>query len=193
MKMKVMLPALLAALGLAVAGCGGGGSGSGTTQAAATTEAATTAAATTAAATTEAATTAAATTAAATTAPAKTTPAKTTPNNFATAGNCRQFGEIASKLSAAFTGQGGDISKVATFFRQLAAKAPSEIKADFGVIADAYAKIADALKGVDLKSGKAPDPAALAKLQQLGAQLNNAKLATAGQHIAAWATKNCHA
>jgi hypothetical protein len=189
MKTKVMLPALLAALGLAVAGCGGGGSGSGTTQAAATTAAATTVAP----ATTEAATTAAATTAAATTAPAKTTPAKTTPNNFATAGNCRQFSEIASKLSAAFTGQGGDIGKVATFFNQLADKAPSEIKADFRVIANAYEKIAAALKGVDLKSGKAPDPAALAKLQQLGAQLNNTKLAAAGQHIAAWATKNCHA
>jgi hypothetical protein len=175
---------LTLALGFAVAGCGGGGkkSSSGITAAAATTEAATT---TTKAATTEAEATT--TTAAATT----TKPPSLT--TFATSGNCREFTKFAANVSQAFSGTGKtDLEQVAKAIDQLADKAPSDIRSDFKVLADAYDKIARALKGVNLQSGKAPSADAIAKLQKLQNEIDQQKLATASQHIEAWVQKNCH-
>jgi hypothetical protein len=170
--------ALTLVLGFAVAGCGGGGkkSSSGTTAAAATTEAATT----------EAATTEAATTAAATT----TKPPNVT--TFATSGNCREFANFASNVGKAVSGTGvPDLQSVAKAIDRLADKAPSDIRSDFKVLADAYDKIAAALKGVNLQSGKAPSADAIAKLQKLQTEINQQKLTTASQHIEAWVQKNC--
>jgi len=179
--------ALIALLGFAVAGCGGGGgnkSSEGTT-AASTTEPATTEAAPT---TTEAAPT---TTESAPTTTAAPTTTSGSPGSFASAKNCRQFAEVASKLSQAFSGTGStDLQKVAAYFDQLAKSAPEEVRGDFKVIADAFHKIADALKGVDLKN---PSPDALAKLQKLQKEIDQVKLQAAEQHISAWAAKNCHA
>jgi hypothetical protein len=174
--LSLVVLVLTLVLGFAVAGCGGGGkkSSSGTTAAAATTEAATT--------TTEAATTVAAAT---TTKP----PSLTT---FATSGNCREFANFASNVSQALSGTGKtDLDKVAKAIDTLADKAPSDIRSDFRVLADAYDKIAQALKGVNLQSGKAPSADVIAKLQKLQGQINQQKLTTASQHIEAWVQKNC--
>ena len=159
---------LTLALGLAVAGCGGGKKSSvGTTAAAATTEAATT------------------TTAAATTKP----PSGTT---FATSGNCRDFTKFASDVSRAFSGTGKtDLERVAKALNELAGKAPSAIRSDFKVLADAYDKIAQALRGVNLQSGKTPSADTLAKLQKLQKEIDQQKVTTASQHIEAWVQKNC--
>ncbi len=167
----------IAGLGLAVSGCGGGSKSSSGTTAAATTAAP--------------ATTEATTTAAATTAPATTTSGGT---SIASAGNCRDFANLASQLGQAFSGAGGgDIQKTKDFLQKIAAAAPADIKGDFQVIADAYGKIADALKGVDLSGGKVPPPDVIARLQALSSQIDQAKLTAAEQHIAAWVQKNCHA
>jgi hypothetical protein len=186
MKGRSVLLALLAlvfALGLSVAGCGGGGkkSSAGTTSATVTaTEAATTTEAVT---TTEAATTVAATTTA------------TVPNvgAFATSKNCREFAQLAVNVSKAFTGSGGnDLQQAAKALDELADKAPSTIRSDFKVVADAYDKIAEALKGVNLSSGKAPSADVLAKMQKLQTEINQQKLTAAEQHISTWVQHNCH-
>jgi type VI protein secretion system component VasK len=68
---------------------------------------------------------------------------------------------------------------------------PDEIKADYQVIAENFKKIAEALKGVDLTSGQAPSPEALAKLQELSQSMDSPKVQQATQHIEAWVKENC--
>ncbi len=54
----------------------------------------------------------------------------------------------------------------------------------------AYSKIADAI--VNFKPGATPDPAALAKLQKVSAEIDTNRLTQASQNIAAWLQENCH-
>jgi hypothetical protein len=110
---------------------------------------------------------------------------------FATSENCREFAQIGSKISEAFTGTGvGDLDEASDAFAELTAAAPEEIKDDFQVIADAYNKLADALQGIDVTSTN-PDPEALAKLTQLAQEIDQAALTTASTNIATWAQENC--
>src|SRR6266511_4474016 len=163
-QVSLLCIAALCGLALALAGCGGGGSKSSSPPKTTTT--------------------------ATTTAATSTTPSKTA---FASTENCRQLANVGAKLSSALSGTGGsDIQKAAKAFHEYADQAPSEIRSDFQTIADAYTKIADALKGVNLQSGQTPSAAALAKLQKLSTEINQAKLTKASQNIAAWAQKNCH-
>jgi len=167
--------AVLLGLALVAAGCGGGGSKSSAPEATTTVEE------TTPAATTEAEST-------------EDAEEAETPDlsSFATSENCRRFAEAASELSQAFTGTGSaDIEQTAEFFSEFASQAPSDIRADFEVLADAYAKIADALEGVDTSSGEVPSAEALQKLQELSTELDQAELAKAGTNITAWVQNNC--
>jgi hypothetical protein len=179
----VLCLALVGVLALVAAGCGGGGKKS----AATTTEAVTTEAATTEATTTEATTTEAVTTEAAT------TEATTTSNLSGISGKCKEFADLGQKFSAAFSGSanGGDVKKQAALFQQLADKAPSDIRADFQLIAKYFSKVAEVAGG--LKAGTTPDAATIAKLQKLQTEVDQTKLTQAGQHISAWAQKNCKA
>jgi hypothetical protein len=112
-------------------------------------------------------------------------------DDFATSENCREFAEVGSRLSEAFTGAGStDLDEASDAFAELTAAAPDEIKDDFQVIADAYNKLADALQGVDLSSTN-PDPQALAKLTQISQELDQAKLTQASTNISKWAQENC--
>ena len=182
---QILVFLLLATVVLAAAGCGGKKSASSattttTTEVTSTTE--TTATDTTATDTTTTTTTSGTDTSAAAALGA-----------LASSGNCKSFADLGAAFSSALTGAGGDPQKEAQLFQQFVDQAPSDIKADMQVIADDFSKIADALKGVDLSSGKTPDPAALAKIAALQGSLDQQKLATAEQHITAWATANCHA
>jgi hypothetical protein len=177
----VLCLALVGVLALVAAGCGGGGKKS----AATTTEAVTTEAAATEATTTEAVTTEAAT-----------TEATTTSNNLsglASAKDCQDLKNLSQRFSAAFSGssKGGDIKKQAALFQEFADKAPSDIRADFQVIAKYFSKVAEVAGG--LKAGTTPDAATIAKLQKLQTEVDQTKLTQAGQHITAWAQKNCKA
>jgi hypothetical protein len=175
----VLCLALVGALGLVAAGCGGGGKKSaGET---------TTTNETTASATTEATTTEAATTEATTTEATKTSSL----SGIASAKNCQDLERLGQKFSTAFSGtsNGADLKKQATLFEEFADKAPSDIRADFQVIASYFSKIADAAGS--LKAGAKPDAATIAKLQKLSTEIDQAKLTQASQNITAWAQKNC--
>ena len=84
-----------------------------------------------------------------------------------------------------------DVKKTAELLKEFADKTPSDIRPDFEVVASAYAKIADALKGVSLKPGSTPDPAAIAKLTKLSSEIDTKALTKASADIGAWAQKNC--
>ena len=178
----VLCLALVGVFALVAAGCGGGGKKS--------------AATTTEAVTTEAATTEATTTEAATSTEAATTEATSTSNNLsglASAKDCQDLKNLSQRFSAAFSGgaKGGDIKKQAALFQEFADKAPSDIRADFQVIAKYFSKVAEVAGG--LKAGTTPDAATIAKLQKLQTEVDQTKLTQAGQHITAWAQKNCKA
>jgi polyhydroxyalkanoate synthesis regulator phasin len=175
MSRKAVSALALAAVGgllLVVAGCGGGGGGD---KAAAETHPATTTAP-----------------AAATTTEEHTSTSAAVPN-FASAGNCKELAEVGQKLSAAMTANGGKLNteQTAKFFEEFADKTPQAIRGDFKVIAAAYVKIAKALEGVDLSSGKAPDPQAIAKLQKVASEIDQASVTKAETHIASWVQTNC--
>ena len=94
-------------------------------------------------------------------------------------------------LAASLSGQTTDLQEASKIFDEIADQVPDEIKADYQVIAENFKKIAEALKGVDLTSGQAPSPEALAKLQELSTSMDSPKVQQATQHIEAWVKKNC--
>ncbi len=185
----VLALTLLAATVLAASGCGGGKKNAAATEAATTTEAAATEAAATETSTTEETTTHATATETSTTEETTTSAA----SGIASAKNCKDFADLGQKFSNAFGGSasGSDLKKQASLFQEFADKAPSEIRSDFKTLADYFSKIAEVAGNI--KVGQTPDAATIAKLQKLSTGIDQAKLTQASQHIAAWATKNCHA
>ena len=181
MSTLVLGATLLAALAFVAAGCGGGGS----KESAATTTTEETVPATTEAATTEATTTLAPATTVATT--------TSSVGGLASVKNCRELAQLGSKFSAAFTGaaNGKDLQTEARLLKEFADRTPSDIRADFEVLADYMTKVADAAGG--LKAGQTPNAQTLAKLQKLATEIDQAKLTAASKHITAWVQKNCHA
>ena len=177
-----VLIALLAATALVAAGCGSKKSGGN----AAATQSTTTTTTTTAATTTTTAANATTTTTTSTSA------AAAIAAGIATSKNCRDLVNLSSQLSQAITGTGsGNVKAYSTYLKALAAKAPPDIRPDFKVISDAYAKIADALGNANLNSGQPPDAATIAKLTKLGQEIDQAALAKASANIGAWLQKNC--
>ncbi len=107
---------------------------------------------------------------------------------------CRDLANLSAAFSQAFAGTAGaDLQKTAALMKQFADQTPADIRPDFEVVAAAYAKIAEALKGIDLTSGKVPSADVIARLQKLSSEIDQAKLTQATQHIQAWAQKNCKA
>jgi len=132
---------------------------------------------------------------------AETTPAGSASSGSSSSGGslkgCKEFqlaaAQVGTQFASALTGAGGseDVQKAAKLFDELTSKAPDEIKEDFETINDAFKKLADALEGVDLTGGQAPDPETLAKLQKVTSEIDQKKLSDAGAHISAWAQANC--
>ena len=164
----VLAAALLGGMGLVVAGCGTkGGTNAPMSNAAPASATSTTTASTT-------------------------TPTSPSPGlSLLTSKNCRSLLGVSQAFAAALTGAGQDLAKTAELMKNFADQTPSAIRPDFQVLADAYTKVAAALKGVDLSSGKAPSADVMARLAKLSGQLNTAKISQASTNISAWATKNC--
>jgi cytochrome oxidase Cu insertion factor (SCO1/SenC/PrrC family) len=106
-------------------------------------------------------------------------------------GECAQFAGISSKLAQSLSGQDANMEDAAKAFADIADQVPDEIKDDYQVIAENFAKIAEARKGVDLTSGQTPSPEALAKLQELSKTMDSAEVQQASQHIEAWVSEHC--
>ncbi|MGD0714710.1 MAG: hypothetical protein ABSB24_11065 [Gaiellaceae bacterium] len=121
-----------------------------------------------------------------------TTSAKPGLSGLASAANCTQLADLSASFSQALAGTGGKhLEKTAALLKQFADRTPKDIRPDFQVVAAAYAKIAGALKGVDLTSGATPSAEVLAKLTKLSSQLDQKALTKAYANISAWAQKNC--
>lgn len=170
----LLIPAAM--ISFVVAGCGGSKESAGTTTRAGGFS--------TVQATTEATTTQAAT-------PTTTSTPKTGTSPLASAKDCKELEELGKKFSSAFSGAANsqNLKQEAEVLKQFAEKTPSEVRADFRLVAAYMSKVADALGGV--KPGQTPSAEALAKLQKLSTEIDQAKLTTASAHISAWVQKNC--
>jgi hypothetical protein len=172
MRRKLVLLAVLALVAVVAAGCGGGKKKS-------------SAPPTTAAGST--------TTAAATTA-ATTTTAAAAPK-FTSTKNCAQLMALGAKVSQALQSTSGSASSrvdnEVNAFKALANAAPSEIRGDFQTFATAFAAYAQALAKAGLKPGKVPTAGQIAAITAASKSFSTPKLATAEQHLSAWASQNC--
>ena len=180
---QILMIVFAVALVVAAAGCGGKKKASTTT----------TTTTTTAAATTTTTTTAATTAATSTTTATSSTSSDNTLGALASAANCKSIANIGQAFAQAIQGTNGDVGKDAQLFQQFADKTPSDIRPAFETVAEELAKVAEALKGVNLKAGATPDAATIAKLEQLASEVNTPALTKADSQIAAWAAANCHA
>ena len=182
----LLAAALLAGVSLVAAGCG---SSSSTTTS--TTTPSPSSSTSTSTSTSTPTSTAAATTTTTTAATTQSTTAATPGLGLLTSANCASLLGLSSSFASALTGAAQDPTKTAALLKQFADQTPADIRPDFEEIATAYTKLVTALGGASLTSGQAPNPAVLAKLSTLFNAADAAKLRTASQNIAAWATKNC--
>jgi hypothetical protein len=164
------------ALCVGVAGCGGGSKSAAETSA-----------------TTESTTTQETETSMSETSTTESTSTETSGINFAS-GDCSKLLQSAQELSQSLSAAATDKEKLRQakqLFQDFVNKAPSEIKADLQVLADAFSKYIDALGNIDLKPGQTPDAATLQKLQQAIASIDQTKVQQASQHLDAWAKEHC--
>lgn len=112
--------------------------------------------------------------------------------DFASSENCTALAALGVKVSLALGGAGGaDVEETKKHLNEFADEAPEEIRADFAVIADAYAKIGDTLGDLGLTAGETPSVEDQARLQELAAELDQPALTSANENITAWVNKNC--
>jgi hypothetical protein len=121
----------------------------------------------------------------------ETTTDETTTEDTTLSGKCAEFASLGAKISQAMAGGNAGLDEASALFDELASQVPDEIKADFEVIADNFAEIAEVMKEVDLAAGEQPSAEDLAKLQELTSTLNSPEVQRASANIQKWTEENC--
>jgi hypothetical protein len=98
-----------------------------------------------------------------------------------------------SGITAAMSGSGGDLEQSIEAMQAFAAEAPEEIREDFQLLAEAYARMAQVLadSGYDPASGQPPSAEVMAALQEAGDELNSPELQEASERISAYFAAEC--
>jgi hypothetical protein len=113
------------------------------------------------------------------------------------AGECAEvvaaMAAATSGISAAMSGSGADLEQSIEAMQAFAAEAPEEIREDFQLLAEAYARVGQALadSGYDPASGEPPSAEAIAALQAVGDDLNSPELQAASERITAYFDAEC--
>jgi hypothetical protein len=111
-------------------------------------------------------------------------------------GDCRKLAEAGQEFAQSMSSATTDKEKLQQakqLYQSFVDKAPSDIRPDLQVLADAYSKIVDAVGKIDIKPGQTPDAATIQKFQEALASIDNAKVQEASQHVTTWVTSNCGA
>jgi hypothetical protein len=109
-------------------------------------------------------------------------------------GECAELVQASQALGAALAAagsSGSDLTESSEAFQEFVDKAPEEIRADVQILADAYAKYADALQDIDLQSGETPSAEDVEQLTQAMEAVDQAEVTAAAQRLSTWATENC--
>jgi hypothetical protein len=111
----------------------------------------------------------------------------------ASAGDCAKLTQVGGEVANAVRGATGDDSdKAKQLLDELSTSAPQEIRGDLQVISGAYKEIITGLKAAGAtSSGTDPSPEALQKLQDVLANIDQAKLSRANANITTWVQKHC--
>jgi hypothetical protein len=109
------------------------------------------------------------------------------------AAECRRLGVLAARMGQAFTGRtpAADTRAYASALQQLAKTAPTDMRDDIGVLADAYAKIASAVAVVYTGHRATPTPDQLKQLADVGKELNTGAIDQAATTVNVWLQRNC--
>ena len=99
--------------------------------------------------------------------------------------------EFSNAIAQASSGSDQDLETTAKAFENFANQVPDEIRAQFKVIAAAFAKYIQVIKDLDLKPGATPSAGDIAKLTQASQSLDNAQVKAANEAVTKWATDNC--
>lgn len=106
-------------------------------------------------------------------------------------GECEELVNASAELAQAFAAAGGtgDFGQASEFFDRF--DAPEEIRADFRILADAYAQYAEALQDIGLEAGQTPTAEQLQQFQQALASIDQPNVAAASERISTWVNQNC--
>jgi len=189
MRFKAGVLALLLAVAILAAGCGSKKTASSPAASGSTTT-------TAAAATTAATTTAATTTSSSGAGTGGSASSTVNTHSFASVKNCAQLAGVGAKFSQAMAAASANgttsLTQVATAYKSLAGEAPSAIRSDFETLATAFQNYAKAVQKAGYAPGKVPTASQIAALALASKSFAAPNLKTAEQHLASWASKNCH-
>jgi ABC-type phosphate transport system substrate-binding protein len=106
-------------------------------------------------------------------------------------GDCEDLVNASAELAQAFAAAGGtgDFGAASEFFDRF--EAPDEIRADFRILADAYAQYVAALQDIGLETGQTPTAEQLQQFQQALAAIDQPNVAAASERILSWVNQSC--
>lgn len=129
---------------------------------------------------------------------ASSAPAATTTSaapSFASAQNCLQLVGLEAKFAQAMSATTGggkfDLQTVVNAYQALANAAPSEIRPDLQLIAQAFTSFATAPAKAGYTLGTVPTAGQIAALQTAAQAFSQPQLRAAEQRLLVWARQNC--
>ncbi len=115
--------------------------------------------------------------------------------SFASSQNCQQLAGLGAKYAQAFeaAARGGtfNLSAEVTAYQNLANVAPSAIRPDVQLAAQAFSSFASAVSKTGYTIGKVPTASQLAALQSAVQVFSQPQVRAAAQRISVWARQNC--
>jgi hypothetical protein len=114
---------------------------------------------------------------------------------FASVSNCTNLSgvgeQFAKAMSSATSGGKFDLSAMTQAYHNLADAAPSAIRSDVQVAANAFAAYASDLQKAGYKFGTVPSASQIAAIESAVKTFDSSKLKSASAAIQAWAVANC--
>lgn len=99
----------------------------------------------------------------------------------------------AQAMPAVMSGSTADLEQSLEQFQAFAEAAPEEIRDDMQILAEGYARIAQALAEADFDpaSGQAPPPEVIAALEEASQQMNTEEFTAAAERVSAYFESGC--
>jgi hypothetical protein len=125
--------------------------------------------------------------------PVPATPTTTAEASALPAAECRRLDTLAARMGQAFTGRtpAADTRAYAAALQRLAKTAPTDVRDDFGVLADAYSKIAGAVAAAYSGTRATPTSDQLKQLSDVGRELNTGAINRAASNVNVWLQQTC--
>ena len=101
--------------------------------------------------------------------------------------------EAQAAVAQAATGGVDTLEEAAEAFDEMADAAPSEIRADMRILAEAYAEYVSIMAGANFNpaSGQAPSAEAMQKLQEAAEKFDDEEFKAASERVTKWFAEEC--